>query len=98
LDIYALALPDALPIFQVDLPGGLAVVEEVVLVVDADAERGIGGRADPDDLGAQVAQHHAGERHGADRVEFDYLESGQGCAGVALDRKSTRLNSSHAQI
>src|SRR3712207_7435682 len=57
------------------------------------------GRLDLDDLGAHVAEQPAGERAGEQHPELDdaYPRERARASRVA-DRKSTRLNSSHANI
>src|SRR3712207_9461887 len=81
-EIYTLSLRDALPIFRGTLPEGR--------VPDL---RRRGGRLDLQTHGGrppQVRRHAAGLRPARRAV--------QGPRGVGLDRKSTRLNSSHANI
>src|SRR5206468_10034575 len=87
------------------LEPGLVVVdavEHVVVVARALAVGGERGRsapgqaARPVDVGARVTAHDAGD--GTGEVHEVAPVEGEALDRLALDRKSTRLNSSHDQI
>src|SRR5205085_10510992 len=95
-ELSTLSLHDALPIFGGELGGFLerAAVLDVVgqACVDQVLLRGVGDLA----VHGQVADLEDGVGRAQAHEQADALEDQEGDQGV--DRKSTRLNSSHSQI